>query len=116
MDRSMTIGWWQWLPIHRWRIVATVPSADEIPDRLPKRAAVVVATDNFSKWIVFDCPCRSGHRVMLNTDPMRRPAWSLATSQAGLSISPSIDFTEGTRRCHFFMRAGRIAWAPDTRP
>jgi hypothetical protein len=114
MDRLMTIGWWQWLPIHRWRIIGTVQSADEIPEKLPKRAAIVVGTGNFPKWIAFDCPCRSGHRVMLNTDRGRRPAWTLKTSgTGGLSIFPSIDFIEGDRRCHFIVRAGRIVWVQD---
>src|SRR5438552_19193784 len=26
---------------------------------------------------LFDCPCRTGHRIMLNADPSRPPYWTL---------------------------------------
>ncbi|MGH6958615.1 MAG: DUF6527 family protein [Caulobacteraceae bacterium] len=111
----MKISLWQWLPIHPWRVVGTVESADEVPDRLPKNAAVVVSSGGPPKWISFDCPCRSGHRVLLNTDPGRRPAWSVTWSpKGGLSIAPSVDFHDGRRRCHYFVRGGKIDWAKDT--
>ena len=64
----MKIAWWQWLPVWRWRILGSVDDADEVPDRLPRRAAVVVGTSSFSKWIAFDCACGRKHRIMLNTE------------------------------------------------
>ena len=111
----MKIPWWRWLPFQHWRTVGVVESADEIPDKLPKNGAVVVASGGPPKWVSFDCPCRSGHRVLLNTDPGRRPTWTLAqSSNGGLSIAPSVDFHDGRRRCHYFVRDGRIVWAKDT--
>jgi hypothetical protein len=110
----MKIPWWQWLPFRRWRVIGAVESADEIPAQLPKNAAVVVASGGPPKWISFDCPCGAGHRVLLNTDQGRRPAWSVTQPpKGGLSIAPSVDFHDGHRRCHYFVRDGRIIWAKD---
>ena len=112
MGKCVRLRWWQWIPIHRWRVVGAVDSADEVPERLPRNAAVLVGTSQAPKWIAFDCPCRSGHRVMLNTDLKRHPAWRVSTSPRGsLSILPSVDFRDRGRRCHYFVRTGRIIWA-----
>jgi hypothetical protein len=106
------IRFWQWLPVFRWRVVAVVDSADEVPRKLPRNGAVLVGSHTRPKWIVFDCPCRSGHRIMLNTDRARSPHWS-TTVQGRLTISPSVDFKESNRRCHYFVRNGRIRWVHD---
>lgn len=103
------IPWWQWVPVFGWRIVAVVNSADNVPQHLPRNGAVLVGAPARPKWVVFDCPCRRGHRIMLNTDKARLPHWS--TTVAGrLTISPSIDFDEHAHRCHYFVRKGRIEW------
>jgi hypothetical protein len=110
----MNIHWRQWLPFQRWRCIGIVESADDIPLKLPRNAAVIVASGGPPKWISFDCPCRSGHRVLLNTDPSRKPSWSIMQSpKRGLSIAPSVDFRDGRRRCHYFVSNGRIIWAKD---
>lgn len=108
------IPWWQWLPIFRWRVVAVVDAADEIPARLPRNAAVLVGTRDQPKWIAFDCPCRTGHRIMLNTDRSRRPRWS-TTVRGRLTVSPSIDYQERHRRCHYFITNGRTRWVQERR-
>lgn len=105
----MKIAWWKWLPFQRWRIVGETESADEVPERLPRNGVALVAASGRVKWIVFDCPCQTGHRIMLNADASRRPHWALQPSN-GLTISPSIDFRGGTRRCHYFIRGGRVVW------
>ncbi|MER8746123.1 DUF6527 family protein [Mesorhizobium sp. M1004] len=109
----MRISWWQWLPIWRWRVVGAVESADEVPERLPRNGVALIGDINRMKWIVFDCPCRTGHRIMLNADPSRRPHWTL-NQVVRLTISPSVDFKGSQRRCHYFIRNGRIAWAKDS--
>jgi hypothetical protein len=108
----MKIAWWKWLPFQRWRIVGEAESADEVPERFPRNGVVLVAASGRTKWIVFDCPCRTGHRIMLNADASRRPHWALQPSKH-LTISPSIDFRGGIRRCHYFIRGGRVVWAKD---
>ena len=109
----MNVAWWQWLPIHPWRIVGDVESADDIPDRLPRNGIALVASGGALKWIAFDCPCRTGHRIMLNADKRRVPYWTLRKSTLA-TISPSIDFQGHGRRCHYFVRNGRIEWTKDS--
>lgn len=102
------IRWWQRLPRRRWRLVLVVDEADEVPDRLPRRAAVLAGPAQNPKWIAFDCPCGQGHRVMLNLDHRRPPTW-LLVNQRRLTLSPSID-DYAVGRCHFFIRQGKIKW------
>ncbi len=109
-----SIRWWEWLPLpwRSWRVVGLVEAGDEVPDRLPTRGAVLVGTAARPTWIAFDCPCRAGHRLMVNLDPHRRPAWRIV-SMKPLTIRPSIDDVSAERRCHFVVRGGRIVWALD---
>jgi len=109
----MKIAWWKWLPFQRWRIVGEAESADEVPDRMPRNGVALVGELDRAKWIVFDCPCRTGHRIMLNADAGRKPYWTLNQVKP-LTISPSIDFRGSHRRCHYFIRSGRIVWAKDS--
>ena len=112
MGLKMRISWWQWLPFWRWRVIGVVESADEVPDRIPRNGVALVGNADHTKWIVFDCPCRTGHRIMLNADQARRPHWTVNRT-ARLTISPSVDY-QGNRRCHYFVRNGRIEWAKDS--
>ena len=107
----MKFDWLSWVPFRRWRVVALVPSADEIPEALPRNGAVLVSDTGTIKWIVFDCPCRTGHRIMLNADRKRHPAWHVdLESLDRLTISPSINARSAKRGCHYFVRNGRIVW------
>lgn len=111
----MNIGFWHRLLFWRWRVVGIVHDADEIPEELPRNAAVLVGTQMKKKWIAFDCPCRNGHRVMLNLDDSRTPYWQLIGASFGqLSIAPSVDFHDGARRCHYFIRNSRVIWTKDS--
>lgn len=106
------IRWWHWLPRFSWHVAGLVEHADEVPDRLPSKAAVVVGTENYPKWIAFDCPCRSGHRIMIPLDNSHDPHWTLR-SKKPLTIYPSVDFRTHQKRCHYFIRGGRVLWAHD---
>jgi hypothetical protein len=110
----MKTPWWQWLPVFGWRIVTAVEAADNVPKRLPRNGAVLVGSHFRPKWVVFDCPCRAGHRIMLNTDKSRSPYWS-TTVRGPLTISPSVDYQDSQRRCHYLVRNGRITWVRDDR-
>ena len=98
----------------RWRILVNVEQADEVPDALPERTAAFVGTTKRPKWLVFDCPCPKGHRIMLNLDLARWPRWYV-TRKSPLTVSPSIDDVGDGRRCHFFLRNGALSWVKETR-
>ncbi len=106
------IPWWQWNPFIAWRIVAFVEAADEVPHRLPAKGAVVVGSIQRPKWLAFDCPCRTGHRIMVSLDPLHSPHWTLLKGKP-LSVSPSIDYQTAKKRCHYFIRRGKTIWTDD---
>jgi len=111
MVGPMKVDWISWLPFPRWRVVRIASSADEIPETLPRNGAVLVCDGGPPKWIAFECPCRTGHRIMLNTDQRRYPAWRVdLTSLDRLTIAPSISANSTKRYCHYFVRNGRIVW------
>ena len=115
---------WQWLRLDwlpQWLTgqpllycLGQVESADEIPDMLPRNTAIVVGAASRPKWIAFDCPCRSGHRIMLNLDTARSPFWRLSQVDGPLSLSPSVNYYDGRRRCHYFIRNGKVDWMGDS--
>ncbi len=95
-----------------WRLVATVEEADEVPAQISRNGIVFVGTRDFPKWLVFDCPCGNGHRIMLNLDVSRLPHWSIADGNR-LSIWPSFDYRAAGRRCHYILSRGRMIWIPE---
>lgn len=103
---------WGWIKGRSWRIVTIVDAADEIPDRLPAKGAVLVGTPEHPKWLAFDCPCKSGHRMMVSLDRAHYPHWTLHDPKK-LTISPSIDYISAERRCHYLVRGGKIFWVKE---
>jgi hypothetical protein len=89
-----------------------VDSADDIPKKLPHNGVVLVGEMTSPKWMAFDCPCRGGHRIMLNADKIRWPYW-IVQALKPMTISPSIDSKEAEKRCHYFIRKGRVQWVVD---
>jgi hypothetical protein len=110
------ISWWQFvrLPWRRYRIVGQVDAADEIPDKLPHKGAVLVGPASRYKWIAFDCPCPQRHRLIVNLEPSRRPHWRIENPRR-LTLRPSIDDRAPERRCHFVLRNGKITWTNNDR-
>jgi hypothetical protein len=107
------IKWWQWAPIFPWRVVAEVEAADEVPEKLPRNGVVLVGSTRRPKWLAFDCPCRTGHRITIPLDPAHTPHWTMTGARV-LSVHPSVDYRVPPRRCHYFIRQGHIVWARDT--
>ena len=100
------------LVLRPWLLGGIVAEGDEVPDRLPVRRAFLVGTSPKWKWLVFDCPCRAGHRIILNLDRSRPPYWTLQLSRRRrITIYPSIDYRDRNRSCHYFIRNGRVVWA-----
>jgi len=99
----------RWLYWRRWRVVATVPSTYDVPDRLRRRTAVLVGTPGRPKWLAFDCPCRQRHRVMINLNTARFPAWTVLNLRP-LTVVPSVDETQSGNSCHYILREGHVKW------
>lgn len=115
MDSSVKFPWWQWLPLWGWRLVAVVGSADEVPECLPRNGVMLVGDVMYPKWIAFDCPCRLGHRIMVNADRQRKPFWGFTMDRRRrVTITPSVDYFDKVKRCHYIMQGGKILWARDS--
>jgi Family of unknown function (DUF6527) len=93
----------------------SLPAADLVPTNLPPRVAVLVAGAAGPGWLAFTCPCGDGHQVMINLAASRRPRWQLTGSRRAPTIHPSVDLADGDRRCHFWVRHGRVQWAEPPR-
>jgi hypothetical protein len=87
--------------------VVFVQSRTDLPERLDPRR--LYRLGHPGKWVVFECPCGRGHALELNLAHPGRARWRLITAAGGPSLSPSVDF-KGGRRCHFWLREGRVHW------
>lgn len=95
----------------RWCLEGSVEQADDVPTVIPPRRAFLVGSRRRRKWLVFDCPCASGHRIMLNLDRRRRPFWVLSDSRKRrITVSPSVAYRGGDRSCHYVLSNGRVLW------
>ncbi|GAA0352654.1 DUF6527 family protein [Micropruina glycogenica] len=97
----------------RWKADLSTSSAADIPVRLPVRRAVVVESAGRPKWLIFDCPCDRGHRVMLNLDRGNRPLWRIA-DRYPLTLYPSVDERSSVGHCHYVVRDGYVRWIERT--
>ena len=112
----MSIARWKHLlqPWRAWHVSERVTASDKVPGSLINKEVVLVGKPGNETWAVFDCPCRKGHRLMLNLDGSRHPLWRI-TSYHPLSIWPSIYETTLGQDCHFVVKNGRIIWVPPSR-
>jgi hypothetical protein len=101
---------WQWprRPSHRHRIIGRVDYADDLPDVLPSRSLLLVGARGREQWLALQCPLCGEHQLMLNLANSRTPRWTLSGSRRRPNLSPSVDAFTDTRRCHFWVRRGRI--------
>lgn len=110
--RARLIDWWR-----RRRL--TEPQLDqleyygsqaELPESLPRHQLAIVGVPESPKWLVLECPCGTGHRLSVNLAVSRQPRWRVVEAGLGPNIHPSIDFDGSERRCHFWVRDGRVHW------
>lgn len=110
MDVLTRIRYWR-----RWKADMTSPSVGDTPETIPHRHAIVVGPANHPKWLVFDCPCRRGHRVMLNLDVGHTPRWR-TSNDVPLTLHPSVDERSPVGHCHYVVREGRVRWIEKADP
>lgn len=113
--RDRVIDWWRrrrWTKA-RYPLLAYFSSRSEAPELPRRRTLAVVGSPNRPKWGVFACPCGHGHAIAVNLSCTRRPVWRLKVERGGPSLHPSVDSLTDERRCHFYLRNGRVYWASD---
>lgn len=85
----------------------------DVPQLPPRRTLAIVGPSGREQWVVFSCPCGHRHRLILNLSARRDPQWTLTLNEDEASLSPSIDSRTDERRCHFWLKAGKVHWALD---
>lgn len=113
--RDRVIDWWRrrrWTKA-RYPRLAYFSGRSETTELPPRRTLAVIGSPNRPKWAVFACPCGNGHSIAINLSPARRPVWRLKVEKKGPSLHPSVDSLTDERRCHFWLREGRVHWASD---
>lgn len=104
------VEWWrrrQRRPRVAVRVVA-LPDRSALPGQLHPRRLYLVGEPH--KWAALRCPCGHGHDIDLNLMHPGRTRWSVTVDHdARPSVHPSVD-VRGGRRCHFWIRAGRVHW------
>jgi hypothetical protein len=93
----------------RYRHVDYYASQSEVPGSIRRHTIAIVGTVSAPKWALFECPCGTNHRVVLNLAPSQWPCWTIEKRDAGINMAPSVDVREG-RRCHYWVRGGRVTW------
>lgn len=108
------IDWWRRRRFSTPRIpkIRRYDATSALPTKLPRREIAVAGTP--ATWAALECPCGNGHRLMVRIRPHdRMNTWTLSDQAPGPSLHPSIDSVTDQRRCHFWLRDGRVHWADD---
>ena len=110
--RVHLIDWWRRRRITAPRLdrVEYYESQAELLESLPRHQLAVVGAPKRPKWLILECPCGKGHRLQVNLSTARQPSWRLVDIKTGPNVVPSVDFHAPERRCHFWIREGRVRW------
>jgi hypothetical protein len=109
------VDWWRRRRFRAARIktIVTYDRQSELPQSISRKTIAVVGSLERPKWAALECPCGAGHRLMINLSPSHKPSWEFTNGAGGPSLRPSIDFDDGDRRCHFWLRSGKVTWCRD---
>lgn len=94
------------------RVSMTAPHVLDVPDVLQPRSAVLIAENlDRPQWLSLDCPCRRGHRLLINLSTAREPRWTLRQDRRNrVTLHPSVDSHSDLGRCHLWIRRGAVRW------
>lgn len=101
---------WHWVRRRRkYEGVKIVSSRAEIPELTGDYLYVVGEAPSF-KWVVLDCPCRSGHRIDVNLMSRSYPNWDLSIRGGQATLYPSLDVSDCPIQSHFWLDRNKIHW------
>jgi len=110
---SWVYNWFrQYLTKRHFKKINFVSQISEIPDHI-KREAYIVEKGGRRVWLVFDCPCNNGHRLMVNLSEKRKPFWSIKIRKHQLSVSPSV-WLHDECYSHFWIENSNIFHTTDS--
>lgn len=118
MDRTKLEKLVRWFkkqkePPQHFQKVHVVSVMSAIPNDLGQDI-YIVEKHHRKMWAVFDCPCGTGHRLVVNLARSNRPFWEISVRKNKASLWPSL-WLKGFCDGHFWIRNSRVYWAsPDT--
>lgn len=93
--------------IHKVRVYK---SAAALPEQLPRRVLAVAGDP--AAWAVMECPCGTGHQLKVRIRAFgQATVWDLDQAEGRPTLYPSVDSDSPGRRCHFWLRNGRVIWS-----
>lgn len=107
-------NWWLRWRRRRFDTVIYYENQRDVPDPIPRRTITIVGTRERPKWAIFDCPCGRGHQITLSLTAAHKPSWQFEGDARAPSLRPSVD-SYSPYSCHYWIRAGRVRWAPRAR-
>lgn len=85
---------------------------EEMPDPTTIHTGIitVVGGVDWTKWILFKCPCGCGEVLTLSLMKSFKPRWRLKLDKKNrITISPSVWKKDGCRS-HFYIRKSKLKW------
>lgn len=103
----------RWSNAPRINHVEYVDNRNGLPTSLDRHMLYLLGTPERPKWAVLHCPCGTGHTIELSLlDGQPGHQWHVVRTSPA-TLSPSIDVHEPSRRCHYWLRDGRVRWVKD---
>jgi Family of unknown function (DUF6527) len=96
-------------PPQHFQKVHVVSVMSAIPNDLGQDI-YIVEKDHQRTWAVFECPCDTSHRLVVNLARSRRPSWGISVRKNKVSLWPSL-WLKGLCNSHFWIRNSRVYWA-----
>jgi hypothetical protein len=108
--RQRLFTWFQKSAGRKYEHVRFADSMSDVPDD-PGASIFVVGHPSSPKWVVFQCPCNSEHRLQVPLMKSAHPRWTLDIRGEEASLRPSIWVNGDPCDSHFWLYRNRIQWA-----
>lgn len=114
--RNRLVDWWrrQQRTVPRIDTVEYYERQSEAPISIPRHQLILIGKGEHLKWAMFECPCGTGHKIMINLATSRVPHWRVVLHSGQPSLLPSINYQDDYGRCHFWLNAGRVEFTSDS--
>lgn len=94
---------------NRIKWLGTVTRHSEALTKLANPGDTILIQREIPRSLVMNCPCGCGETLTVNLDERAGPAWSMYSSNRGLTVYPSV-WKETGCRSHFIIWSNRIYW------
>lgn len=115
------VRWWRRCHRRTWGHPLYKPvhvdTVEDVPQEPNPRRAYLSGPDGLPKWLTLECPCGTGHTLVLSLQKTHKTHWSAEVLDARLTLRPSVDYRPAEEhRCHFWLRNGRVRWVGHAAP